>query len=167
MRVHPLPKKRNMANRDAMDGEETLSGGCGGGGVHKRLRRLPHVFSRVLELPFPSDADVSVEESSDSFRFVAVTDDDAVIGDGVRVHAVEVHPGVTKIVVRNGGEGGDEVVELLLGEVDVWRFRLPAMTQPELATAVFVDGELIVTVPKSREVVGEVAGGVGRLVLVQ
>lgn len=102
MRVHPLPKKRNMANRDAMDGEETLSGGCGG--VHKRLRRLPHVFSRVLELPFPSDADVSVEESSDSFRFVAVTDDDAVIGDGVRVHAVEVHPGVTKIVVRNGGD---------------------------------------------------------------
>ncbi|KAG5554706.1 hypothetical protein RHGRI_012307 [Rhododendron griersonianum] len=165
MRVHPLPKKRNMANRDAMDGEETLSGGCGG--VHKRLRRLPHVFSRVLELPFPSDADVSVEESSDSFRFVAVTDDDAVIGDGVRVHAVEVHPGVTKIVVRNGGEGGDEVVELLLGEVDVWRFRLPAMTQPELATAAFVDGELIVTVPKSREVVGEVVGGVGRLVLVQ
>ncbi|XP_058212178.1 uncharacterized protein LOC131324287 isoform X1 [Rhododendron vialii] len=164
MRVHPLPKKRNMANRD-MDGGETLSGGCGG--VHKRLRRLPHVFSTVLELPFPSDADVSVEESSDSFRFVAVTDDDAVIGDGVRVHAVEVHPGVTKIVVRNGGEGGDEVVELLLGEVDVWRFRLPAMTQPELATAVFVDGELIVTVPKSREVVGEVVGGVGRLVLVQ
>lgn len=102
MRVHPLPKKRNMANRDAMDGKETLSGGCGG--VHKRLRRLPHVFSRVLELPFPSDADVSVEESSDSFRFVAVTDDDAVIGDGVRVHAVEVHPGVTKIVVRNGGD---------------------------------------------------------------
>ncbi|XP_058212179.1 uncharacterized protein LOC131324287 isoform X2 [Rhododendron vialii] len=100
MRVHPLPKKRNMANRD-MDGGETLSGGCGG--VHKRLRRLPHVFSTVLELPFPSDADVSVEESSDSFRFVAVTDDDAVIGDGVRVHAVEVHPGVTKIVVRNGG----------------------------------------------------------------
>lgn len=65
------------------------------------------------------------------------------------------------------GEGGDEVVELLLGEVDVWRFRLPAMTQPGLATAVFVDGELIVTVPKSREVVGEVVGGVGRLVLVQ
>lgn len=168
MKVHPMQKKRNIAIRDAMD---SLSPSSSSGETqtltHKRLRRLPHVFGKVLELPFPSDADVSVEESTDCFRFVAEADD-AVIGDGVRVHAVEIHPGVTKIVVRNGGEGSDgEELELLLGEVDVWRFRLPAMTQPELATVVFVDGELTVTVPKSGEVVREVMGVIGQLVLVQ
>ncbi|KAJ0092024.1 hypothetical protein Patl1_25352 [Pistacia atlantica] len=33
-------------------------------------------------------------------------------------------------------------------ELDMWRFRLPETTRPELASAVYVDGELIVTVPK-------------------
>ncbi|TMW89591.1 hypothetical protein EJD97_016934 [Solanum chilense] len=97
---------------------------------------------------------------------------------GVRVQAVEIHTGITKIVVRNGaGDGGVDggIEELLLEElkVDTWRFRLPATTMPELATAVFVDGELIVTVPKAGRGGGEFAdgrdvwGGGGRLVLVQ
>ncbi|KAF2285402.1 hypothetical protein GH714_003540 [Hevea brasiliensis] len=92
------------------------------GGSHKKLRRLPHIFSRVLELPFRSDADVSVEENPDCFRFVAETDN---IGD-VRAHTIEIHPGSLKS----------------------W---LPESTRPELASAVLEDGELIVTVPKVDE----------------
>lgn len=133
---------------------------------YKKLRRLPHVFSRVLELPFRSDADVSVEEFPDFFRFVAMADD---MGEDVRAHTVEIHPGVTKIVVRGGGFEGLSLDEL---ELDVWRFRLPESTRPELASAVCVDGELVVTVPKGGDEADD--GGVerdiwgnNRLVLVQ
>lgn len=85
---------------------------------------------------------------------------------------MEIHPGVTKIVVRDG-----ESVELSLDhlELDMWRFRLPESTRPELASAVFVDGELIVTVPKEelQNIEGgdgdsaRGMGGGGQLVLVQ
>lgn len=112
---------------------------------HKKLRRLPHIFSRVLELPFRSDADVSVEENPDCFRFVAETDN---IGD-VRAHTIEIHPGVTKIVIRPNGYL--ELSSLDDLELDMWRFRLPESTRPELASAVLTDGELIVTVPKGDE----------------
>lgn len=152
MKVHPVvQKKRNITFRYEIN--SNVSDPHGDrlmGSTQKKLRRLPHIFSRVLELPFKSDADVAVEESSDCFRFVAVTDD---IGD-IRAHTVEIHPGVTKIVIRGG-----DVVELTMDELelDMWRFRLPATTRPELASAVYVDGELVVTVPKG---VGmESAGG--------
>lgn len=145
MKVHPMPKKRNItiqyemsSSRNPMaEAHQALLGL-----THKKLRRLPHVFSRVLELPFRSDADVAVEESADFFRFVAETDS---AGD-VRAHTVEIHPGVTKIVVRESGSHILNTLDEL--ELDVWRFRLPETTRPELASAVFVDGELIVTVPK-------------------
>uniref|UniRef100_A0A5B6ZGK0 SHSP domain-containing protein n=1 Tax=Davidia involucrata TaxID=16924 RepID=A0A5B6ZGK0_DAVIN len=172
MKVHPVPMKRNITTRYDIDSltSGTTSDTLMDGSAQKKLRRLPHVFSKVLELPFTSDADVTIQESSDCFRFIAEIDD--AIGDGVRAHAVEIHPGVTKIVVRGGGEknNGDEV-ELLLDklEIDAWRFRLPRSTRPELATAAFVDGELIVTVPKSGGEFEdeEVWGSWGRLVLVQ
>lgn len=166
MKIHPVPRKRNITIQFGTDAgnpsseAQTLLGISG-----KKLRRLPHVFSRVLELPFRSDADVAVEEAADCFRFVAETEG---IGE-VRAHTVEIHPGVTKIVVRDG-----ESLELSLDqlELDMWRFRLPDSTLPELASAVFVDGELIVTVPKGHEVEnveggGGMGGGGGRLVLVQ
>ncbi|KAL3507885.1 hypothetical protein ACH5RR_033267 [Cinchona calisaya] len=136
----------------------------------KKLRKLPHVFSKVLELPFRSDDDVVVEESLENIRFVAkieVDGNDFV--NEVRILAVEIHPGVTKIVVRKD-EGK---LELLLDQLnmDTWRFRLPRSAQPDLASAVFVNGELIVTVPKSnsREAGDgrEVWRGDSRLVLVQ
>ena len=67
-----------------------------------------------------------------------------------------------------------ESLELSLDqlELDMWRFRLPDSTLPELASAVFVDGELIVTVPKGHDLQGGDNGrgmgcGSGRLVLVQ
>lgn len=77
---------------------------------------------------------------------------------------------MTKIVIRSG-EIGDLLLEQL--KVDVWRFRLPATARPELATAVVVDGELIVTVPKStgggefRERNGALVGRVERFIFVQ
>lgn len=118
---------------------------------HKKLRKLPHVFGKVLELPFRSDADVAVEEGPDFFRFavkIKVDRGAAVVGD-VRAHAVEIHPGVIKIVVRNDRKLGAGV-ELFLDKLDIdtWRFRLPSTTLPELATAAFADGKLVVTVPK-------------------
>ncbi|XP_059660483.1 uncharacterized protein LOC132306909 isoform X2 [Cornus florida] len=171
MKVHPAPRKRNITLR--YDVASTLSNALAS--RQKKLRRLPHIFARVLELPFHSDADVSVEEASDCFRFVVTTDD---IGDGIRAHAIEIYPGVTKIVIR-----GTDVLDSSLDELelDLWRFRLPASTRPELATAEYDDGELVVTVPKDLNLVGadggvngnreelwgEGNGGTGRLLLVQ
>ncbi|KAJ4830151.1 hypothetical protein Tsubulata_019939 [Turnera subulata] len=169
LKVHPLPKKRNNitiryynGNSDSFPNRRDPSSG----GSHKKLRRLPHIFSRVLELPFRSDADVSVEEGPDCFRFVAGTDD--AIGE-VRAHTVEIHPGVTKIVIRPNGYL--ELSSLDDLELDMWRFRLPDSTRPELASAVLADGELIVTVPKGEgfeeeeeernENSGEFRGGMG------
>ena len=151
-----MPKKRNITIQYNINSRNPLSEAQALLGLSsKKLRRLPHVFSRVLELPFRSDADVSIEEKSDCFRFIAETDEN--IGE-VRAHMVEIHPGVTKIVVREGGS-----LELSLDslELDMWRFRLPESTRPELASAVFADGELIVTVPKGDEEGVEGGGGNG------
>ena len=94
----------------------------------------------------------------------------------MRAHAVEIHPGVTKIVVRDGSPVEFSLDDL---QLDMWRFRLPESTRPELASAVFVDGELIVTVPKGEDEEEEATenvedsdggrgmGNGGRLVLVQ
>ncbi|XP_043697808.1 uncharacterized protein LOC122648653 [Telopea speciosissima] len=179
MKVHPAPKKRNITLR--YDINSSLSEANRLMGRQKKLRRLPHIFSRVLELPFHSDADVLIEENSDCFRFIAITED---VGDDVTAHTIEIYPGVTKIVIR-----GNNLLELYLDEleIDLWRFRLPPSTRPELANAVYVDGELIVTVPKGGssddsddeaneeeeedggwgEGNGDLRGGVGHLVLVQ
>lgn len=165
MKIHPSPKKRNISLRYNIPSNLSI----------KKLRRLPHIFEKVLELPFHSDADVSIQETSDSLRFIVITDDD--FGHDVRAQTVEIFPGITKIVVRRSGyvdlsEFGFDGIE-----VDLWRFRLPEDTKPELATAVYSDGELVVIVPKREEEldgVDEMEGnqerwgdGNGRLVLVQ
>ncbi|KAK4720276.1 hypothetical protein R3W88_018614 [Solanum pinnatisectum] len=126
----------------------------------KKLRRLPHIFAKVIELPFHSDSDVSIHETPNSLRFVIPTDD---IGDNIRAHIVEIYPGVTKIVIQS-----DNVFDSSLSglDLDLWRFRLPAATVPELASARFSDGELVVTVPKGADDDGDIVGA-GRFVLVQ
>ncbi|KAL8121756.1 uncharacterized protein LOC141661110 [Apium graveolens] len=143
MRVLPLSTKRNVTflNDHNSPMDQTNS---------RKLRRLPHVFGKVLQLPFRADADVIIEDMADAIRFIAEIEDFDFSGarNDVRAHAVEIHPGITKIVIRNG-EMGELLVDQL--RVDVWRYRLPAVALPELATAVFVNGELIVTVPKSEE----------------
>lgn len=167
MKVHPAPRKRNITLR--YDIASSLSQANALACRQKKLRRLPHIFAKVLELPFHSDADVSIEETADHLKFVVPTDD---VGDDVRAHTLEIYPGVTKILIReNDVAGGGLLLDEL--ELDFWRFRLPASTRPELATAAYVDGELVVTVPKGRgdEDVGEAEtgaiGGAGQLVLVQ
>ncbi|KAK6786375.1 hypothetical protein RDI58_014900 [Solanum bulbocastanum] len=117
----------------------------------KKLRRLPHIFSYFLELPFCSDADVAVEDKEGFFHFIAKIELEGARDGQVRAHAVEIHPGVTKIVVRKGnGDGEDELLN-----VDTWRYKLPASTMSELSTVVFLDGELKVTVPKDDHGCGE------------
>ncbi|KAL1806526.1 hypothetical protein ACET3Z_029594 [Daucus carota] len=143
MKVHPLSTKRNttfLGNRDSPIDQT----------APRKLRRLPHVFGKVLELPFPSDADVAVDESPNSINFVAGIENSDFSGAGksVRAHAVEIYPGITKVVVVRDGKVGDLVGEKI--GVDVWRCRLPAAALTGLATAAIVDGELVVTVPKSR-----------------
>ncbi|KAK1270099.1 hypothetical protein QJS04_geneDACA013051 [Acorus gramineus] len=168
MKVHPVPKKRNITVRfgNVTTSGDPLSSPSAAAAAAKKLRRLPHIFARVLELPFRADADVAVHDSPGFLRFVAATDDD--LGPGVRARPVEVHPGVTKVYIEAPGLLGIPALSEL--ELDVWRFRLPASTRPDLASAEYGDGELIVTVPKGvvaeeeEEVWGE---GFGRLVIVQ
>ncbi|KAK6940799.1 hypothetical protein RJ641_030330 [Dillenia turbinata] len=170
MKVHPTPRKRNITlrydinviNSSLSDSNNRLP--C----RQKKLRRLPHIFARVLELPFRSDADVAIEETSDQFKFIVIADD---IGNNVRAHTVEIYPGVIKIVIRDG-DFSVESLPLDELELDLWRFRLPMSTKPEMANAVYSDGELVVTVPKGEGGVEDNDGGIWgeeteRLVLVQ
>ncbi|KAJ1287922.1 hypothetical protein BS78_02G048000 [Paspalum vaginatum] len=141
MRVHPAPRKRTIAVQRC-----AAAGALGG----KKLRRLPHIFAKVLELPFAADADVAVEEDAAALRFVAAAVD-GFSPAGARAHAVEIHPGVTKVVVRglsSGGGGDDDDDAAAAFELDRWRFRLPPCTRPAMATATYAEGELVVTVPK-------------------
>ncbi|XP_059302442.1 uncharacterized protein LOC132054455 [Lycium ferocissimum] len=177
MRVHPVSLKRNISLREKINSNNVSSTNSEQQQQFpSKLRRLPHVFNNVLELPFRYDADVAVEEKEGFFCFVAKIE---LQGTGanptqVKAQAVEIHPGVTKIVVTNGKGDSEDEITLLLEQlnVDTWRYRLPASTMPELATAAFVDGQLIVTVPKGgrgrREFDDKsrgVWGGGGRLVL--
>lgn len=180
MKVHPAaPRKRNITFH--YDVGRSLSAAEALLGWQRKLRRLPHIFSKVLELPFAADADVTVQEEANGFHFVVAAG--GVVGEDVRAHAVEIHPGITKVVIRDGGDDGGNNLSLLLDdlELDRWRFRLPPCTRPELASAMYADGELIVTVPKGATDDGEEArgdqdvwsagngglGGGGRLIAVQ
>ncbi|QCD91841.1 uncharacterized protein LOC114174048 [Vigna unguiculata] len=133
-----MARKRNIAVQNQLNPLSTAEAAA----ATKKLRRLPHVFTRVLQLPLPADADVSLHEASNCFRFVAETPELA----PVEAHIVQIHPGMTKVVVR-------ETVSLRIPfedlNLDVWRTRLPDSTRPDLTTAAVVGGELVVTVPKS------------------
>uniref|UniRef100_A0A7N0V3F6 SHSP domain-containing protein n=1 Tax=Kalanchoe fedtschenkoi TaxID=63787 RepID=A0A7N0V3F6_KALFE len=151
---HRLSRKRSYAdavcsaNRTQMFGVE----------ARKKLRRLPHVFSRVLELPLKSDADVSVEVNPSNFRFVvAVGNGVCEAGSRFGARVIQVYPGVVKVIVTGYGTDEDEnELQLMDGlELDKWRFRLPVTTSPEHSTAVCVDGTLVVTVPKQTAVDGD------------
>ncbi|KAF8713526.1 hypothetical protein HU200_028209 [Digitaria exilis] len=72
MRVHPAPRKRTIAVQRCGAAAAAAAAGALGG---KKLRRLPHIFAKVLELPFAADADVSVEEDAAALRFVAAAVD--------------------------------------------------------------------------------------------
>ncbi|GAA0163256.1 hypothetical protein LIER_19166 [Lithospermum erythrorhizon] len=148
MKVHPAPKKRNIALQTTTTTSAAVS--C----RQKKLRRLPHIFAKVLQLPFSADADVIIDETPNFLRFIVPIEDEEFHDDDVRVNAIEIYPGVTKIVVFCGSG----VVELGEFELDVWRFRLPETTLPELAWVECRDGELVVTVPKDERVGEEGVG---------
>ncbi|PKA58275.1 hypothetical protein AXF42_Ash012999 [Apostasia shenzhenica] len=150
MRVHPAPKKRSITFRYSANANFSVAEAILG--RLKKLRRLPHIFSKVLELPFRADADVVIVENPDCFRFVAPAA--GCFDGGVRAHAIRIYPGVMKVVIREMDAGsidgvgiGDDLMDEEL-ELDRWRFRLPPSTRPALATADCVDGELVVTIPK-------------------
>ncbi|KAI3950580.1 hypothetical protein MKW92_007115 [Papaver armeniacum] len=166
MKVHPLPKKRSLTfSYTSTETQRLMS-------RQKKLHKLPHVFSKVLELPFHSDTDVIVEETATCFRFIVKTDDD--FGNDVVAQKIDILPGVTKIVIAKRGNNNN-LVEFSLGdfEIDLWRFRLPSSTKPELANAVYDHGELVVTIPKEMNSVeedegyGEIRGGITRFIVVQ
>uniref|UniRef100_A0A0D9VPT2 Uncharacterized protein n=1 Tax=Leersia perrieri TaxID=77586 RepID=A0A0D9VPT2_9ORYZ len=140
MRIHPSQATTN-------------AGGCGG---KKDLRRLPHVYSKVLELPFPADTDVAVFEGPDAFHFVVATAGNMVAGE-VQVRTVRINPGVVKVVVQAGAGDVEDDDDM---ELDKWRSRLPEASCPAMAVAGFVNGQLVVTVPKGRgSVEGDTEGG--------
>ncbi|KAK9075555.1 hypothetical protein SSX86_003880 [Deinandra increscens subsp. villosa] len=100
------------------------------------LRKSPQASVLLRHRRFDS-------RNADSLRFCVDTEED--IGTdiaGFAAHTIKICLGVTKVMVRaarGGGDFGDDGNELKL---DLWRFRLPESTQPELATAAFSDGEL-------------------------
>uniref|UniRef100_A0A7N0TV73 Uncharacterized protein n=1 Tax=Kalanchoe fedtschenkoi TaxID=63787 RepID=A0A7N0TV73_KALFE len=144
--MSPILKKRNITFR--YDVASALSEATRLSSRQKKLRRLPHIFAKVLELPFRSTADVSVHETPNSFRFAIAADEDG-LGSHVRAQVIEICPGVVKIVVRGDAILADLSLDGL--EIDFWRFRLPECTRPEMTTAACVDGELVVVVPKGEE----------------
>lgn len=141
MKIHPVQKKRNITLQYDIKQALSLAGALSS--RHKKLWRLPHIFAKVLELPFNSETDVSIEETPDFIKFMVFTD---VVGEDVRAHTVEIYPGVCKIVIREGDDVNEPSLEEL--ELGIWRFRLPGCTRLDLATATYSDGELVVLVPK-------------------
>jgi HSP20 family molecular chaperone IbpA len=69
--------------------------------VTKKLKRMPHLFTRVLELPLHAETPVSVVESRDSFRFEVRLPGLHV--EDVKVEVLEIVPGATKVLVRGVG----------------------------------------------------------------
>lgn len=169
-----MPEKRNLSTSISFSSPQYPTMTMPMPTRNKKLRRLPHVFSKVLELPFDSDTDVSIEDRPDCLRFVAQEGDRMILGGDVRAHVVEVHPGVTKVIIRRRENRSQPSIDEL--ELNVWRFRLPATARPELARAVYVGTQLVVTVPKngsgenntrSEDCKGGLRGNMGNLILVQ
>uniref|UniRef100_J3LK76 SHSP domain-containing protein n=2 Tax=Oryza brachyantha TaxID=4533 RepID=J3LK76_ORYBR len=66
----------------------------------------------------------------------------------VRVRTVRIHPGVVRVVVQAGAGGVEDDDDM---ELDKWRSRLPEGSCPAMAVAGYVNGQLVVTVPKGRD----------------
>eukprot|EP00249_Psilotum_nudum_P012530 c23838_g1_i1 orf=652-1470(-) len=109
----------------------------------KKLKRMPHIFCKLLELPCDAETPVEVLENQDAYTFVM--EQPGLVAEEVRVEVIEIVPGAVKVVVR-----GAEITMAFLEQLglDAWRFRLPACTLPEAARAVYEHGVLTVIVPK-------------------
>ncbi|PWA72109.1 hypothetical protein CTI12_AA275380 [Artemisia annua] len=69
MKVHPSPFKPKITIRYNYTPQPTTPSSR-----QKKLQRLPHIFTKVLELPFYADTEVTVVETSESLKFVVDTD---------------------------------------------------------------------------------------------
>ncbi|XP_039146865.1 uncharacterized protein LOC120284131 [Dioscorea cayenensis subsp. rotundata] len=114
-----------------------------GGWHHKKLRRLPHLFSNTLELPLQRDTDVVVHSGLTSLWFTVAMKEG---WKEIQAHPIEILPSMTKLVIRDC-EGGDPKAGCADIKVDRWRCRLLDSARPCLATARVIDRELILTVP--------------------
>ncbi|KAB5568364.1 hypothetical protein DKX38_002157 [Salix brachista] len=152
MKIHPTPTKRIITITQYNDASSLTHTPKA-----KKLYRLPHVFDRVLELPFHSDTEVLVQETPDSFHFVA-NSENITIPDDYQALVVEIFPGLTKIVVLKDTDSGDDNPSMDELEIDTWRCRLPATVRPEMANARCIEGQLIVTVPKTLNLENLVGG---------
>jgi len=65
----------------------------------KKLKRMPHLFTRVLELPLHAETPVRVVESRDCYLFQVRLSGVHVVED-VKVEVVEIVPGATNVLVR-------------------------------------------------------------------
>eukprot|EP00250_Pteridium_aquilinum_P031416 c4357_g1_i1 orf=99-638(-) len=114
----------------------------------RKLRRLPHVFCKLLELPFAVDTPVVVEERKECYAFV-IRQPGLQKADVV-TEAVQIVPGAIKVTLRGAdriraaGLEKNPAVEM----VGNWRARLPACTVPEAATATYTDGIITIIIPK-------------------
>jgi hypothetical protein len=84
----------------------------------KKLKRMPHLFDRVLELPFHADTAVEVRESRNAFTFVVSDIQPGLIAEEVKAELAEIVPGAIKVVVVGRGErlmSDLESSEVLLG----------------------------------------------------
>ncbi|XP_062205179.1 uncharacterized protein LOC133907158 [Phragmites australis] len=112
--------------------------------IKNKLRHLPQVFSRVLELPFPMDTNVRTYFSPDANYFI-VTPDAAGEPDEVKVRVVTIEPlGITKVVVHIGPGEPDPEDDMVY---DKWRFHLSKTFILSMIVAKYVDRHLIVIVP--------------------
>lgn len=119
----------------------------------KKLKRMPHIFSQVLELPFPSDFPVNIEETESAFRFV-IEDSELTIDGTVKAEVVGIVPGAKKVVLRGVSRTGSA-----LSELDTWRYRLPPSANPDASSASYEKGVLIVIVLKSWSYEDDKCGG--------
>ncbi|KAJ0960114.1 hypothetical protein J5N97_000108 [Dioscorea zingiberensis] len=143
MKVHPIPKRRNISIQYHSRSPLSLKPRPSSASPTRSSAASPRLQPRPrapFSAPTPTSSSRRTPTAS---RFVAETES---FGHDVRAHTVEIHPGVTKVVVRERGSAAELTLDEL--ELDMWRFRLPESTRPELARAVLSTGELIVTVPK-------------------
>lgn len=113
-----------------------------------QLRRMPHVFCKLLDLPFPVETNVVIEERREAYAFM-IRQPGLQKADIV-AETVEIVPGAIKVILR----GADRIRAALTKDSSLpattenWRARLPTCTIPESAKASYAHGIITITIPK-------------------
>ncbi|KAL5165197.1 hypothetical protein HKD37_18G050362 [Glycine soja] len=138
-------KKQQLGSRWRRRLAEEAQALLGLGLSTKKLRRLLHVFRRVLNLPFLVDVDVSVQEASPTI-FDSWWNPPSLAK--WRPTSSKCTSGSPRLSLENLASSStlDEL------HLDVWRMRLLESMRLELATIVLVAGELVIMVPKNQDV---------------